>query len=90
MKFIIFFLTAILLFSCTSDKEKKDRVLPYIGDFDIEYKLVNGKEVADTIYPTIPYFYFLNQDSVIVKSTDLKGKIWVADFFLTKCSLIFT
>jgi protein SCO1/2 len=49
---------------------------------------VNGKEVADTVYPTIPFFYFLNQDSVIVKSTDLKGKIWVTDFFFTTCSTI--
>lgn len=88
MKFLLFLITSIILFSCTSDKVKKERVLPYIGDFDIEYKLVNGKEVADTVYPTIPFFYFLNQDSVIVKSTDLKNKIWVADFFFTTCSTI--
>lgn len=88
MKVFLYFITAILVFSCTPKSEEKPRVLPYIGDFDIEYKLVNGKEVADTIYPTIPYFYFYNQDSVLVKSTDLKGKIWVADFFFTTCSSI--
>lgn len=88
MKLLLFLFTLVLLWSCNSDKGKKERVLPYIGDFDIEYKLVNGKEVADTVFPTIPFFYFLNQDSVIVKSTDLKNKIWVADFFFTTCSSI--
>jgi protein SCO1/2 len=76
-----------ILVSCSAINEKK-RVLPFIGNYDIEYKLIDGKEVSDTVYPTIPYFYFLNDDSVIVKSTDMKGKIWVADFFFTTCPTI--
>ncbi len=80
--FLVFFLVA-----CSAINEKK-HALPFIGNYDIEYKLIDGKEVTDTIYPTIPFFYFLNDDSVLVKSTDMKGKVWVADFFFTTCPTI--
>lgn len=83
----IVFFCLFLIFSCQS-KEKKIKVLPFIGNFDIEYKLVDGKEVTDTLYPTVPYFYFRNQDSVLKKSTDYKGKVWIADFFFTSCPTI--
>jgi protein SCO1/2 len=79
-------LLALLIVAC-KQKEKK-HVLPFIGNFDVEYKLVDGVEVQDTVYPTIPFFYFRNQDSNIVKSTDMKGKVWIADFFFTTCQTI--
>ncbi len=74
-----------LLFSC---EETKRRALPYIGNYDLEYRMVNGKEVVDTIYPKVAAFTMLNQDSMKVTSNDLKGKIWVADFFFTSCPTI--
>lgn len=86
-QFVIVFSCILLIFSCQS-KEKKKKVLPFIGNFDIEYKLVDGQEVTDTLYPTVPYFYFRNQDSVMKKSTDFKGKVWIADFFFTSCPTI--
>jgi protein SCO1/2 len=76
-----------ILVSCSAINDKR-HVLPFIGNYDIEYKLIDGKEVSDTVYPTIPYFYFLNDDSVIVKSTDMEGKVWVVDFFFTTCPTI--
>ena len=82
-------LLILTLFACNGkETNKKERVLPFIGNFDIEYKLIDGVEVADTIFPTIPYFYFWNEDSVKVTSKDLHGKIWVTDFFFTTCSTI--
>jgi protein SCO1/2 len=77
-----------IVFSCKHSDEKKKRVLPFIGNFDIEYKLVDGAEVADTVYPTVPFFYFRDQDSALVRSSDMKGKVWVADFFFTTCQTI--
>lgn len=77
----------LALNSC-GDKTEKEHVLPFIGNYDIEYSLVNGVEVADTVYPTIPFFHFLNEDSVRITSKELKGKIWVVDFFFTTCSTI--
>jgi protein SCO1/2 len=87
MKLVIAFGLFVLIAAC-STKEKKKHVLPFIGNFDIEYKLVDGVEVTDTVYPTVPYFYFRNQDSALVKSTDMKGKVWIADFFFTTCPTI--
>lgn len=83
--FLLFYLFIFFL-SCTSNK--KVRVLPIIGNYDVEYKKVNGKEITDTIYPKIPFFQFVNQDSVLIKSTSMKGKVWIADFFFTSCSTI--
>jgi protein SCO1/2 len=88
MKFFVVVLFFILtVISCQSTGKRK-KVLPFIGNFDIEYKLVDGKEVTDTIYPTVPFFYFRNQDSLLKKSTDFKGKVWIADFFFTSCPTI--
>ncbi len=79
-------MTLVVLTSCEEDK--KARVLPFIGQFDVEYKIVDGIEVADTVYPTIPSFSYTNQDSTIVTSESMKGKIWVADFFFSTCPTI--
>lgn len=80
-------LFALLITSCTG-KEEKQRVLPMIGNYDIEYSTVDGKEKADTVYPRIPDFKYLNQDSVMVTSESMKGKVWIADFFFTSCPTI--
>lgn len=87
MKSLFLLIVVLLVFASCSDGKKK-RVLPFIGNYDIEYKLVDGKEVADTIYPRIPDFSYLNQDSNKVSASTFKGKIWIADFFFTTCPTI--
>jgi len=87
MKFLIPFILLLTLLSC-NQSEKKVSVLPYVGNFDIVYSMVNGKEVADTVYPKMIDFSYFNQDSLVVKSADMKGKIWIADFFFTSCPTI--
>lgn len=76
-----------VLLSCNSGK-KKIHVLPFIGNFDIEYKLVDGVEVTDTIYPRIPFFHFTNEFGKEITSSQMKGKVWIADFFFTSCQTI--
>ena len=85
---IFFSLFFILVFFYSCNHKSKLRVLPYIGNYDVMYDTVDGVEVADTVYPKIPFFSFLNQDSLIVTSKSLKGKIWIADFFFTSCPTI--
>lgn len=77
-----------LLASCEQKEAAKTRVLPIVGNRDVVYKTVDGKEVADTIYPKVPGFRYLNQDSVMIDSKSMKGKIWIADFFFTSCPTI--
>jgi protein SCO1/2 len=84
---------AFVFTSCTEAEEldlteESGRVLPIAGERDVEYKMVDGVEVADTIYHHVPSFEYLNQDSVMVSSKDFKDKIWVADFFFTHCPTI--
>lgn len=74
-----------LLFSCT---EEKGIALPILGERDVEYSMVDGKEVADTIYHRVPEFKYLNQDSIMITSESMKGKVWVADFFFSYCPTI--
>jgi protein SCO1/2 len=85
MKAFFIFFTIFLFFSC---KEEKVRVLPFVGNYDIEYRIIDGKEVGDTIYPKMIDFSYLNQDSIRVKSSEMKGKVWIADFFFTSCPTI--
>jgi len=84
-----FFLLVALTFGCNqNDESANNRVLPILGNRDVEYKLLDGVEVADTIYPTVPLFSYINQDSLRVRTSDFKGKVFVADFFFSNCPSI--
>lgn len=86
MKKVLFFLLAFsALIACESEKK---RVLPIIGNYDLTYRKVDGQTVVDTVYPKIPTFRFLNEDSVWVTNKDFKNKIWVAEFFFATCPTI--
>ena len=37
----------------------------------------NGKVSTDTIYPKIPVFHYLNEDSVLVSNKDFNNKVWI-------------
>lgn len=56
------------------------RILPILGERDV----VNG----DTVYPSIPDFAFVDQDSQIITNATFKDKIYVADFFFIHCPTI--
>jgi protein SCO1 len=86
MKIVVLLVAILVVVACQNEGVK--RVLPFYGNFDIEYRMENGKEVADTIYPKMIKFSYLNQDSMRIDSEDMKGKIWVADFFFTSCPSI--
>lgn len=64
-------------FSC---QNPSDKPLPILGNRDV----VNG----DTIYPKIPDFAFVDQDSQIVTNATFAGKAYVADFFFIHCPTI--
>jgi protein SCO1 len=49
---------------------------------------VKGNKVVETIYYTIPDFSFTNQYGQTITQNDLKGRIFVADFFFTHCPSI--
>jgi protein SCO1/2 len=75
----------MLLFFISSCTEKK---LPILGYKIAKVTLVDGKEVIDSIYPTIPDFEFTNQEGITVNQKTIDGKIYVADFFFVTCPTI--
>lgn len=60
--------------------------LTYFYPIDVEYRTVDGVEVMDTIYHTIPKFNFIDQDGEEFGSEDVVGKITVIDFMFTTCT----
>jgi protein SCO1/2 len=62
--------------------------LPILGERAVDVKMVNGKEVVDTIYQTVPNFSLTNQDGLEVNENTTKGEIYVADFFFVTCPTI--
>lgn len=81
---VFIFLIFFTLISCNSNDQK----LPILGERDWTKKTVDGKEIVDTIYNTIPPFSFVNQYSDTVSENIISGKIYVTDFFFTSCPTI--
>jgi protein SCO1/2 len=81
---IYLYLTGVLFSSCQSS----DRKLPIYGSREAVSNMVNDQLTTDTIYQTIPDFNFLNQDSVNITNHQFDGKIYIADFFFTRCGTI--
>jgi protein SCO1/2 len=71
-----------VLMACGENK------LPIYGDRKVEMKMIDGKQVADTIYQSVPDFEFTNQDGNFVNQDIVKDKIYVADFFFVTCPTI--
>lgn len=88
MKIIVGIISILFLVACNEKPKDKLRALPYFGNYNIEVSETNGIIETDTIYPKIPFFSFLNQDSVRINSTEMKGKVWIANFFFTSCTTI--
>jgi len=78
----------LLLGACNNTPAKKPRALPYAGNFDIITYEKNGAQFVDSVYPKIPFFQYINQDSVMIRSSQMKGKVWIANFFFTSCPSI--
>lgn len=85
---IISFLSVFISACEESHLDENGRALPIHGNREVEYKIVDGVEVADTIFQTTPPFFYYNQDSIAISSEDYKGKVFIVDFFFTHCPTI--
>lgn len=89
-----FFIVFIFIVACGTNKSPNTTAtdspsrLPFFGEPSILSREENGVFIIDTVYPTIPNFSFLNQDGHLITQDDVKGKIYVADFFFTTCPTI--
>ena len=55
------------------------------GQVKLAKQVIQGTEFTDTLFHTVPDFSFTNQDGKAVTGQSVKGKIYVADFFFTRC-----
>ena len=59
----------------------------YFAD-SVTTKVVDGKQVSDTVWHNVKPVQLYNQLGKLVSFDDLQGKILVVDFFFTHCGLI--
>ena len=76
----------LILGACKFNGDKK--ILPIYGQRQAVTKTVNGQQVTDTVYQSIPAFTFVNQYGDSVGSKNIQHDIYVADFFFTTCPSI--
>lgn len=88
MKKLIGAVAMLLLASACKFNSGDNARLPIYGNRTPVTKTVNGQTVTDTAYQTIPDFKTVNQYGDSIKSKNLDGKIYVADFFFTTCPSI--
>lgn len=75
-KALFYILSISMLFvSC-----KEETKLPIWG----QKEFIEGID-TDTIYHTISYWNFTNQDGELISKEDYDGKVYVANFFFTRC-----
>jgi protein SCO1/2 len=66
----------------------KDKPLPIINPVDVNDSLVDAELLRKGFGHTIGDFSFLNQNGETLSSSDIDGKIWVAEYFFTTCGSI--
>lgn len=89
MRYIVLGLFSLLLWSaCTGSSASNPSGLPFMGFRPLVEKEINGEKVIDTADYVVSGFTFVNQDSTTITEKDVKGKIYIADFFFTSCPTI--
>jgi len=76
IKYFLFF-SVFFILGC---KEQKNKTLPIYGEKEFIPEIDK-----DTVYHTIPFWSFYNQDSVMVTSEAVNNSVYIVDFFFTHC-----
>lgn len=84
---VIFFIigVSVTYFLINTPKEKK---LPIINPTDVNEEMVDPELLRIGIGHTVGNFSFLNQEGKLITQKDVKGKVFVAEYFFTTCGTI--
>lgn len=74
-------LLLVVWFYYNKNQNKPLRSLPFYGP-------KRALKINDTTYHTIPPFFFINQYNQKITEADVKGKVYVTDYFFTTCQSI--
>lgn len=78
--FSIILLPVIAIFVLRMGKNQY-KGLPFIGN-----KYVNEK--GDSVFHTVPSFSFIDQNGNIINNDSMHGKVYLAEFFFTRCGSV--
>jgi len=84
---IILILPGFLYYQLTVKGKNSYHALSVFGPKKLAgtFHKVRGKDIPDTIYHTLPDFNLTDQDGKPVSLKAFNGKIFIADFFYTRC-----
>ncbi len=83
-RFVFVLLSVLLLSACYTTPEK----VRVIGEKIVVKQSAKGEVYYDTLSAKAPSFCFTNHHGKSICSHDMKGKIWICDFFFTHCPSI--
>ena len=79
-------LIMMLLTSCKNEiKPQPEKQLPYYNTADFNPQWLDNDAAKNTTIHTIPSFSFTNQNGETITEKTTDGKIYVVDFFFTRC-----
>lgn len=84
-------LASAMFWQCNPSSERVQSLsepLPYLGNWHVESKEIDGRTIQDTVYHKIADFSFINQLGDTISNADVSEKVYVADFFFTTCPTI--
>lgn len=90
MKRVLLLLNISLLLAALSCHEKapEETPLPFFNSADFTPEWIDNKDEAYQQIHTIDQFSLMDQDGNSITNKDLKGSVYVADFFFTICPSI--
>jgi len=85
---VILFVPAISYYLISTGKNNFRKLAIYGPREPMPVQVVGGKDVADTIYHTVPAFSFTDHHGKVFDSSMLDTSIYIAEFFFTSCKTI--
>ncbi len=87
--FLLFLAGVIVVYMLQTKKQKEnEEQLSIINPIDLDPEMVDPELLRIGFGHTIGAFRFQNQEGKFISDKDLKGKIFVAEYFFTSCGTI--
>ena len=84
---VVFFILGVTI-TYFMIKPSKEKSLPVINPVDVNQEMVDPELLRIGYGHKIGNFSFLNQDGIVITQQDVKGKVFVAEYFFTTCGTI--
>jgi protein SCO1/2 len=84
---VVFFILGVTI-TYFMIKPSKEKSLPFINPVDVNEEMVDPELLRIGYGHKIGNFSFFNQDGKVVTQQDVKGKVFVAEYFFTTCGTI--